>query len=154
MGAHIGQIASQLDALVERLAELPKGVSATPIYERMKKLERERDRLQEKMQGLEVGSATDEPILIKNWLELGKSVIPLLDFQEGDNLKKEKLVTSILAKLVHRVEIGRETIRIHYFVDGDHIKKAALSSAALLWSSCSTRLTNGGCIVLCAIPDI
>ena len=141
---HIVQISAQIDSLVDRLSELPKGVSATPIYKRMQELEQEKDKLQRKIDELELVESTDESISLKNWLELGKKVIPLLDFTEGDSLEKEKLITKIISKLIYKIELGSNSMKIHYFVGEDHYKKAALESAAFLNIWCSTSFTNGG----------
>ena len=47
---------ANLEALAERLGELPKGVSASLLYNQMEKLEQDKTETQEAIQGLEINS--------------------------------------------------------------------------------------------------
>lgn len=113
-------INSQLEALSERLAELPKSVSAAPIYKQMERLqtlltEHEEHLLRLKSDGPTsldriVGLDTFEDFAIHH-----RNLV-MRDLEET---KKKQLIQ----KFVHKIELGTESFKIHYNVDKAHYER-------------------------------
>ena len=138
----------KLEMLTERLTELPKEVSATPLYGKMENLQKQRDQLdrnlEEKRRDLK--GLMEVPVDTENWKEFLKVF--------GEIFKRHLSVeqqTKLIKKLIFKIELGAKDLKIHYFVGEDHIKRelADLASSSFFWSkikqaTCSSSLTNGG----------
>ena len=138
----------KLEMLTERLTELPKGISATPLYGKMETLQKQRDELdrnlEEKRRDLK--GLMEVPVDTENWKEFLKVF--------GEIFKRHLTTeqqTKLIKKLIFKIELGAKDLKIHYFVGEDHIKRelADLASSSFYWSkndvaTCSGSLTNGG----------
>ena len=135
-------INSQVEALTLRLAELPKEVSAAPIYKQMEKLEIDKRELDEKIlklkdQELEKEIPTDA-ISYQNLLEVLRN-------ERASGLttaKKQKIVNC----LIERIKIFPERLEIHYGLGRSKIKRELVyaNSRFILPVDGSTSLTYGG----------
>ena len=106
----------QLAVLAERLAELPSGVPATPIYAQMEKVEKARAADTAKMRELEAegNGRAEEVAHIETYREFLNGVKALAECP----LKQldPALCRQALRKLVHRIQIQDTGFRVHYLV--------------------------------------
>ena len=104
---------SQLDAMAERIAELPKTVSAKHFYAQMERIEIKRKEVEDlltlnkKNQSL----AMQKPASLDDYWEFVKQL--KLVFESGDPQIKEK----IIKRLVHKIEVNPDEVTIHMIVD-------------------------------------
>lgn len=148
----ISSLAGQLDALSERLAQLPKGVPATPIYKQMEKIEAVRQAEEERLKQVEqhavaggAGRALPaSPELYGQFLE------SLKEMAEGS--LGPQLIGRIIALLVAKIEVLPDCFRLHFRVGENKINRelaygagSRLSSAVIneLEKKCSNSLING-----------
>jgi len=118
--AKIMGVNSQLDALSERLAEIPKGVSAGPIYKQMEKLQMANE---EHEAGLET---------LRSAGNIGVDrVIGLDTFEDFASLHRKfvmgvadvKSRKQLIQKFIRRVEVDTDSFRIHFIVDKEHYQR-------------------------------
>jgi DNA invertase Pin-like site-specific DNA recombinase len=103
---------SQLDALAERIAILPKSVSAVPLFKQMEKIEEHKKDIEEKL-------------LAGKEVNLDQRLVPLETFSEFSKIMKKSLSENpdanvkkmILQKFARRVEIGTDSVKIYWNVD-------------------------------------
>ena len=147
--AKIGGITSQLDALGERIAEIPKGVSAAPIFKQMEKLESIKKGHEEAIRQLENGGKTSLK-RIASFLAFEGFASQYRRFVSAEATVPER--KQMIQKFVRKVEVGTETIRIHFIVDEEHCRQElALTGAGsrprgakrLFTNLSSYTLTNG-----------
>jgi hypothetical protein len=110
---------SQLDGLAERLSELPKSVSAAPIYKQMERLENLKSELEVELKTLKESgrSSLDRLVNPNNFEEFASHY---RDFLRTANPTQEKL---ILQKFIRKIEVGVDQVRIHWIVDKDHYER-------------------------------
>jgi site-specific DNA recombinase len=104
---------SQLDALAERLSQLPKKVSANPIFKQMEKLETLKETCEKSIEDAKRlgSSATDKPVGLKSYSKFLDSLKDL--FKNGPPEIKSK----IIQRLIHRIEVGQKEVKIYYNID-------------------------------------
>lgn len=103
---------SQLEALAERLALLPKTVSPIPLFKQMEKLELAKKEHEERL--LEVKE-----------LNLDQRLVPLATFETFAKFASKSLKETtdfnvrrmILQKFIRRVEIGVDSVKIYWNLD-------------------------------------
>ena len=112
---------SNLEALVERLSELPKGVSASIIFNQMEKLEIAKKEALDKISVLKgsSGGFRELPIDFQSY----QSFLGLVDKVLGKSTNPE-VKASIIKRLVHKVEVGIDKVKIHYYAGEDSLQKA------------------------------
>ena len=99
-------------ALAERIAILPKAVSAVPLFKQMEKIETHKKEIEEKLlSGTEV-NLDQRLVPLETFSEFSKIVKKSLSEHPDANVKK-----MILQKFVRRVEIGSDSVKIHWNVD-------------------------------------
>lgn len=126
--AKIFGINSQMEALAERLSEIPKEVSAAPIYKQMEKLELTKKDYEEQLIKLKASGRSS--------LE---RIVDLEKFEDFAKLYRRFLTESsvqekkqMLKKFIRQVEVGVDSVKIHWIVDKDHYKRElALKKASL-----------------------
>lgn len=134
----------KLEAITERITELPKEISAKSLYTKMEQLQKQRDEvtqlIQEKQR--ELKGLMEKPSSVENWKEFlevfGKIFKTHLSVDEQ---------TKLLKTLIYKIELGQKDLKIHYFVGEDHIKKEASKIAGRFFlcpDISSDSLTNGG----------
>ncbi len=124
----IMSIESQIDVLSERLAELPKSVSAAPIYKQMEKLQALKDdhELQLKNLKTEGKNAYDRIVGLDTFESFAKHYRQFID-HSADVVQRKRLVKNFIDK----IELGVDSVKIHFIVDEDHYKRAlALAAGA------------------------
>lgn len=138
---------SQINALAERLSELPKEVTAAPIYKQMTILEKRKEEALEQLDKL-----ADEPRM--DFLaKLGDYQGFVADLRKLWLEANSEVKSKIIQRLIHKVEVGVDSVVVHYNVDkrnlGPKIKKPDSRSGFFKNSSVSNcfnssnSLTNG-----------
>lgn len=125
--AKISGIASQLDGIGERIAELPKGVSAAPLYKQMERLEALKKENEAALLELAMGgiSARDRVVGIDTFQDFARHYRQFLR-QEASVPERKQAVQ----KFIRKVEVGTETVRVHFIVDEEHFKRELASKGA------------------------
>lgn len=107
----ISQIDSQTEALAEHLANIPKGVSPTPIFSQMKKLEETKDMLRSELG--EIERTLDESAMPTDLAGYEEFLAAL---KRGLNTVGEAAKAEIIQKVVSKVEIHPDSATIYYRV--------------------------------------
>ena len=110
---------SGLEALVQRLAELPKNISASFIYKQMETLGDAKKQALERLQGLEGkrGPYSELPADFKDYQRFTAFISKVLK-EQTESEKKAK----ILKRLIHRIEVETKSVIVHYYVGQDSIR--------------------------------
>lgn len=125
--AKIYGVSSQIDGLAERLAELPKGVSAAPIYKQMERLENiKADHEQELEELKQTGrSSLDRVVNFEKFEDFVSHYKKFLTEAIPPNDLK-----LMIRKFIHKVEVGVDEVKVHWIVDGEHYdRELALARA-------------------------
>ncbi|MCM2351838.1 MAG: recombinase family protein [Bacteriovoracaceae bacterium] len=136
-------INAQTDALTLRLAELPREVSAAPIYKQMEKLGIEKRNLEERILKLKDEELDKEVPTDAITYEKFLDILRDLKASGITTAKKQKIITS----LVERIEIFPDRLEIHYGLGISRVKRELAIASSLLNKSLvesSTSLTSGG----------
>jgi site-specific DNA recombinase len=142
-------ISSQVDALVERLSELPKGVSARPIYKQMKSLEERKSLIESNLEQMLVeDNKTDYTVNLDEYSKFIKS------FRKSFFVASPEVKSKIIQRLVHKIEVGDKSVVLHYNVDkrnlglkntkAPDVKSEAFCSSNNFYRVGSNSLTTGG----------
>ena len=103
---------SQLDGLAERLSQLPKSVSAAPIFKQMERIEDAKTKAQKRLEEVKKHNHISlPPIEIKSYTAFVDSLKGLI--AGGDPEVKSK----IIKRLIHRIEVLDKEVKIFYNVD-------------------------------------
>ena len=104
---------SQLDALAERLSQLPKSVSATPIFKQMEKVEKLKKEAEAKLQEIKKMGArlSEPPIDLKSYEKFLESLKSIM------KTASPEMKSKIIRRLIHRIEVGKKEVKIYYNVD-------------------------------------
>lgn len=109
-----------MDALSERLAELPKTVSAAPIYKQMERLQQAKVDYELQLQELKDGGKTSyERIVGLDTLETFSDLYKKFVSLESTFVHRKELVK----KFVSKVEVSPDAVFIHFIVDQDYYKQ-------------------------------
>lgn len=108
---------SQLEALTQRIAELPKSVSAKTFFSQMEKIEKTRTEYEEKYRDMEAESPMlEKPAVLKVYtafLGLLKSF-----FKDADKAAQAE----IIKRLIGKIEIGVDFVVVHFHVMDMHVQ--------------------------------
>ena len=126
--AKVFGINSQIDGLAVRLSELPKGISAAPIYKQMLKLEELSGQYKSELEKLKTNTqGSFERVVNLQDFEAFTKRYKKLTFDDLTVDQKKQL----LKRFIHKIEIGVDSVKIHFIVDGDRYKEeSALADAA------------------------
>ncbi|MCC7441209.1 MAG: hypothetical protein IT285_06235 [Bdellovibrionales bacterium] len=141
-------INSQLEAVAERLTQLPKSVSAAPIFKQMERLESAKREIEEALE-----RAKSAPVNIGNRLVKLETFEAFTEhyralIQRADHDTRKSLVQ----KFIESVEIGVDTVKIKWILDEEHYQRelalrgrlpAGSLAAGTPWRGGSHSLTNG-----------
>lgn len=118
--AKIYGVSSQLDGLAERLSELPKSVSAAPIYKQMERLEEIKSSHESELQALRSTGRTslDRVVDLSKFEEFSAHYRKLVTKEIEPNELRQ-----MIKKFIHKVEVGTETVKIHWIVDDEHFER-------------------------------
>jgi hypothetical protein len=125
--AKIGGITSQLDGIGERIVELPKSVSAAPLYKQMERLE-----------GLKKEHEAALLTLAMTGQTARDRIVGLESFQDFAGLYRKFLAKEAtvperkqtVQKFIRKFEVGKETVKIHFIVDQEHYRRELASKEA------------------------
>lgn len=139
-------IERKLEVLTERITELPKEVSAKPLYTKMAQLQKQKDEINKSLEKKqkELNGLMEEPAKTDNW----KKFLEVFGKIFKTHLSVDDQ-TKLIKTLVHKIELGAKDLKIHYFVGEDHIKKEGQQMLAHLFlypDNYSSSLTYGGFI--------
>ncbi|GJL79161.1 MAG: cassette chromosome recombinase B [Nitrospinaceae bacterium] len=135
----------QLEALAERLSQLPKTVSATPIFNQMEKIEVKKTETEKRLGEVkkQKGASLRQPIELKDFQSFLKAVWQV--FNQAEPEVQEK----VIKKLIHKIELFQNEVKIYYIVDKEHLLEEpfrglqSFSSGSKNSSRCSNSLTIG-----------
>ena len=140
------QLQGKLNALIERLSELPSEMDAKPIYQQMQKISLDKVEWEHKILDVKKkGDAFEMPMELcdyQNFLEMLRA--------KAIRAISPELKQKILTKLVDKVELLSDGMRIHFIVSSGKIKKGLDKTSPLFKQPqknavmCSNSLTNGG----------
>lgn len=116
----IESIQRRLEALSERLSELPQGVSAEPIYAQMKKLSVERAALEQKHE--EQALRRTQPSFPAQLHSYEALLNGLKEIAKRAEMTEAK--AKVIKTLVHRVEICPDGLRLHFYAGQQEIGRA------------------------------
>lgn len=118
---------SQIEALAERLAELPKSVSAGPIYRQLERLENlKKENEQELVHAKAEGrSSKDRTASLENFEAFAARYRKIVLGEMDADQRKQ-----VLQKFIRKVEVGTETVKIHFIVDKDSIEEELIPFGA------------------------
>ena len=146
--AKVCGVASQLDALAERIGELPKTVSAEPLYRQMEKLEAIKKEHEEALLALAMeGGSLDRVVGLDTFQSFASHYRAFVTTGAGVPEQKQ-----MVQKFIRKVEVGVDSVRIHFIVDKDHYQRELASKeagsrpqrgAGFLTDGCSNTLTTG-----------
>lgn len=103
---------SQLEALAERIAILPKELSPIPLFNQMEKIQKAKEEVDKKLFGLKDVNLDERLVnltTIKKFIDYSKF---LLNENPDFNIRRK-----VLQKFVRRVEIGVNSVKIYWNVD-------------------------------------
>ena len=107
---------SQIEALTERLSQLPKTVSAKPFFDQMEKLEELRRCDDARLQQVQAKQLNDVPIAFKDFEGFLKNLSTIAS-KLGHEAKSK-----IIEKLVHKVELKPNSVLVHFYVGASLIQ--------------------------------
>lgn len=142
--AKISGLNSQIDALSERLAELPKTVSAVPIYKQMERLQAAKEEQEETLLRLRNDGTTslDRVVGLDTFADFAAHYRNFV-LKDQDVTQRKQMIQ----KFVKKIEVGTETFKVHYIVDKEHYRRElALKEAgsrSFFTNFSSNTLTNG-----------
>lgn len=122
-------VKSQIDALSERLAELPKGISADPLFRQLAKLQAIQSEHEAALQTIKNGGMTslDRIVGVETFEEFAEHYRKLI-LNEMTIIQKKQFIQ----KFIKKIEVGVKTYKVHFTVDNDHYRKElALREASL-----------------------
>lgn len=144
---------NQMEALVERISRLPKGVDDALFMRQLEKLQKTKNELTEKLLQMEHAAPSDNVIPFEDFAKFTEYLRSLL--RDADS--KPELQMAIVKKLVNRIEITSKGFEIEFFVGKERLRRELRASAPgsadfrqsqplekFFSISGSRRLTNGG----------
>ena len=120
-------VSSQLDAIAERIAELPKGISAAPLYKQMARLEGLKNEHEAALLEIAMGGKNLKQRIV------GTDTFYNFASHYRAFLRNDVSVPDrkqAVQKFIRKIEVGTETVRIHYIVDNEHFKRELASKDA------------------------
>ncbi len=118
--AKIMGVNSQIEALSERLAELPKAISAAPIYKQMERLQATKEEHEALLLVLKRDGVTSM-----------ERIVGLDTFEDFAEHYRHFILTEMdvgqqkqmIQKFVSKIEMGQNSFKIHYIVDKEHYQR-------------------------------
>ena len=105
-------ILEQIEALAEHLSKIPKGISPTPIFDQMRKLESLKSETEKEIGVLsQSGVMIDEPSPLKDYQAYLSAISKMAELPDSALLKSK-----IIKLLIAKIELLPAGFRLHYFV--------------------------------------
>lgn len=111
----------QIEALTERLSQLPKTVSATSFFNQMEKLEELKRQDEDLLAKAKAKQQRDEPIDYRDYRSLLAQLVAVRE-KLGSEAKAK-----IIESLIHKVELFPDRISIHFYVGQSLLQGELLS---------------------------
>jgi site-specific DNA recombinase len=131
---------SQIDALSERIAELPKGVSADPLIRQLAKLQNVYREHEDALVELKMNGKTnfDRIVGLETFNEFAEHYRKMVLGDLSVTQKKQ-----FVQKFIKKIEVGVKVYKVHYYVDNDHYRRElALREAGSLPFKAGLKLFN------------
>lgn len=112
----------QLEALAERLAQLPPSVSPTPVFSQMEKIEALRAETEERLRELErkngSGSDAERPVSEDVYGEFARGIVNLLP----ESVEQDpEFCRDLVGRIVQRVEVLPDGVAVHFYAGREHL---------------------------------
>ena len=127
---HLSSIKCQLEALAERLSQLPSGVPATPIYTQMEKLEKIRVGEQTRLDELKKSAPSEHMENPAQAEAFNRYLRILLDLAESEVSPGSQVRRLILEKLVQKIEITPDSFKLYFYVGENRIERGLAQQCA------------------------
>ena len=108
--ARISGYSGQIEALTERLSQLPKSVSATPFFNKMEQLEELKRSDEMLLQQTQAKQLSDVPMALQDYQSYLKGLPAIANGLSHEDKAK------IIEKLVHKIELKTDRILVHFYV--------------------------------------
>jgi site-specific DNA recombinase len=116
--ARLYGVNSQIYALAER--QIPKAVSAVPIFKLMEKLEATKQEIEKQIIAVsETGQSGEKPAELQTFEAFTKYLRELMSSSAESSLKAK-----IIERLVHRIEVNKDGIKIHYYAGQEQLERS------------------------------
>lgn len=120
---------NQIDALTERLAQLPASVPAEPIYQAMERIHKSRSEEEENLARIQNGEGDFErPVERETY---GKFLEGLRAVAENPELQHYR--AQIIQTLVQKVEVFPETFKMHFLIGKNYIERELAHAGSRLF---------------------
>ncbi len=112
---------AQIEALVERLSEIPKGVSARPIYLQMEKIEKLKNDAEARFEKMKQSELTVErPAELRDYQQFLNRLREW--FEKGEN---PEMTAKVIRSLVKKIEVGVDSLKIYFCVGSNSLTNGA-----------------------------
>jgi site-specific DNA recombinase len=141
----IRSLENQLEVLSERLAQLPKTVSPTPVFKQMEKIEADKSAMQTRLGDLQrLQGGIDATVPFKDYQSLLGALHRLANTPQGSSTRGK-----IIRTLVRRIDITPEGFKLSFqvgrnYVEGELARLTGSPSTKKNALIGSTSFTNGG----------
>ena len=149
----------QLEALVERISDLPQDISPLPFYRKMRKIEELKQQSEEALREAKTkeGMSEEAPAGLKDY----RSYLTLIGKVWGgdgasaeaaaaeagiDVATKAEWKSKLIKRLIHRINITQDSVEVYYYVGEEKINRdnASLTDRQNFFQRAGSRnLTNG-----------
>lgn len=118
--AQIDKAARQIEALAERIADLPKGLDARPFYSQMEKLQGQQKQLAADLEAIvSTQEPNDQLVSCESLKAFTESFRALLE--KGD--QNPEVQAAIIRKVVHKIEVLPDGYEIFYHAGTNHYER-------------------------------
>ena len=114
----------QLEALVERISDLPQDISPLPFYRKMRKIEELQQKAETALREAKTreGMSEEAPAGLKDY----RSYLKLIERAWGGdggnaNAGTAEWKSKLIKRLIHRVNIAQDSVEVYYYVGEDKI---------------------------------
>ncbi|MBC7538272.1 MAG: recombinase family protein [Bacteriovorax sp.] len=115
---------SQIDALAERIGILPKGISPTPLFNQLEKIQNAKKEIEEKLMSIKEINLDQRLVPLETFNKFAEFSKKVISENSDFNIRRQ-----ILQKFVKRVEIGPDCIKIHWNVDKEFYTNEVIMSS-------------------------
>lgn len=131
--ASAAKIEAQIEALSERIAELPKGIDPKPLYKQLERLQANKDTIATDLTELanQTNARADTIVSIENLEAFTHGLRQQLE--QGDT--NQELQAAVIRKIVERIELLPEGYEISFHIGQNHYQaelRSTLGSAAFV----------------------
>lgn len=109
-------LTKQLEALAEHLAKIPKDMDPTPIFEQMRKIEKDKKDLKEQMESFKEALSEKKPMAFKDYRSFLEGIGKLLKTNNSPELRRK-----VCERLIHKIELMPEGFIIHFYMGSDSL---------------------------------